>query len=105
MSKPSHNALDDDDGFRSVVVFVVAGVVLFAIFVAGVLYMRAVADRADAQELSAWEAAWRKAGCPTYKTECGSKAKYACEKAVLVTGRIRVGDLVFTAAPTCEVPK
>jgi hypothetical protein len=44
---------------------------------------------------------WQAAGCPVYKSQCGSKHPYACEKKASVIGRNQVGDTFVQAYGLC----
>lgn len=48
------------------------------------------------------EQVWRAQGCPVYKTQCGSKHPYACERKAAIIGRNRVGDIFVEAYGTCS---
>lgn len=54
------------------------------------------------QESILADAEWRRNGCRVYRTECGSKHKYACEVKTNVQGKAIVGDLVLETYPTCR---
>lgn len=45
--------------------------------------------------------AWVAARCPMYKSECGGRHKYSCERKGAVVGRNLVGDIAVEAYPTC----
>jgi len=55
----------------------------------------------DKEEVAA-EQAWKDQGCPVYKTQCGSKHPYACERKGDIIGRNRVGDIFVEAYGTCS---
>lgn len=44
---------------------------------------------------------WVAIGCPVYKSECGIKYRYSCEKRTAVAGRHLVGDIAVMAYKTC----
>lgn len=46
-------------------------------------------------------AKWQAAGCPVYKSQCGSKHPYICEKKAAVIGRNQVGDTFVQAYGLC----
>ena len=45
---------------------------------------------------------WQENSCPVYKSECGGKQKYACERRAVVVGRNQVGEIFVEAYPTCK---
>lgn len=51
------------------------------------------------------EQIWKSKGCPVYKTECGGKHKYTCERKAAVIGRNQVGDMFVEAYGICNLNK
>lgn len=47
------------------------------------------------------DAEWRRNGCRVYKSECGAKHKYACERKTTLKGRVVIDDIVVETYPTC----
>jgi hypothetical protein len=48
-------------------------------------------------------AEWVAAGCPVYKSSCGSKSStYVCERKAVIVGRNQVGDVFVDAYPICR---
>jgi len=63
-------------------------------------YLRLGADERIKQE-EAEVISWTNKGCPVYKSECGSKSKYACERKAAVVGKNQVGDIFVEAYAMC----
>lgn len=76
---------------------------LITLIIFGSSFIQNVSETRAAQKIEdeKEEAAWVAQGCPVYKSECGSKHRYACERKAAVVGRNKVGDIFVEAVPLC----
>lgn len=72
---------------------VTAITIILIIMIAGLNEVK----RNELEELTRWQ----KASCPVFKSECGYRNKYACERKADVVGRNQVGDIFVNAYPLC----
>jgi hypothetical protein len=98
------NDRDLDEGWGAVVTgfkwmfFVCCLVIALVIWAKSAHEGKRLAD--ERKSLEAWQAA----GCPVYKSSCGSeKHPYGCERKAAAVGRNAAGDIFVEAYPLCEV--
>lgn len=76
---------------------------LFVFFIVSVVIVAVVAVVLKTANLEDRQEAWIANGCPVYKSECGEKHPYACEKKAAAVGKVDIGYALVEAYPTCQV--
>lgn len=72
------------------------------LFIGGLFIARSDERKIEEANEAVAEAEWKSQGCPVYKSECGSKHKFGCERKASVVGRNQVGNYFVEAYPICE---
>jgi hypothetical protein len=76
-------------------------IVLLCIELLAVFLNSGVEHAAARDKKAKVESQWQQAGCPVYKSQCGSKHPYACEQKAAIIGRNQVGDIFVQAYGIC----
>lgn len=72
------------------------------LFIGGLFIARSDERKIEEANEAVAEADWKANGCPVYKSECGGKHRYECERKGVVVGRNQVGNIFVDAYPLCS---
>lgn len=76
---------------------------LFISFILVVVIATAVTQGLKTASPEDRQKTWIANGCPVYKSECGGKHPYACEKKAAAVGKVDIGYAIVEAYPTCQI--